>query len=217
MALPFTRDQFLDVFAGYNESLWPIAIAIWLLTATAFAALERDRAQASAMSALLALQWAWSALAYHVAFFTRINQAAWLFAVLFLIEAALLAWYGIGRRQLTFALGHSFRAHVARALIAYALIYPALVWMDGHVYPRMPTFGLPCPTTILTIGFLLAADGRAPRAVTVIPVLWAAIGGSAALYLGIDAHFTLWIAGIGLTIDAALPRTRRVSGTPVAA
>src|SRR5688572_3985311 len=39
------------------------------------------------LSALLAWHWAWSAVAYHMAFFTRINPAAWPFAALFLVFA----------------------------------------------------------------------------------------------------------------------------------
>ena len=41
--------------------------------------------------------WAWSALAYHAAFFTRINPAAWLFAALFLVQATAFFWSGVVR------------------------------------------------------------------------------------------------------------------------
>jgi hypothetical protein len=39
-----------------------------------------------------ASQAAWSAVAYHIMFFTRINPAAWLFAAIFLLQAAQLRW-----------------------------------------------------------------------------------------------------------------------------
>lgn len=33
-------------------------------------------------------------------------------------------------------------------LMLYAMmIYPALGYFLGHVYPKAPTFGVPCPTT----------------------------------------------------------------------
>ena len=32
MRLPFTHDQFLDVFAAYHRLLWPVAALLWLLT-----------------------------------------------------------------------------------------------------------------------------------------------------------------------------------------
>src|SRR4029077_11640490 len=30
MRLPFTKDQFFDVFAAYNGALWPAVVALWL-------------------------------------------------------------------------------------------------------------------------------------------------------------------------------------------
>jgi hypothetical protein len=67
--------------------------------------------------------------------------------------------------------------------------------------PRLPTFGVPCPTTILTIGFLLATDRLLPRSVAVVPLVWAFIGGSAAFLLGVRADAMLLAAGIVLAID----------------
>ena len=30
MQLPFTEEQFFDLFAAYNEALWPALIALWI-------------------------------------------------------------------------------------------------------------------------------------------------------------------------------------------
>ena len=79
MSLPFSRDAFFAVFAAYNETLWPFAVVLWLLTASAFWLLVRDRARPGFISGLLAIHWAWAGLAYHAAFFSRINPAAWVF------------------------------------------------------------------------------------------------------------------------------------------
>lgn len=201
MTLPFTRDQFLDVFAEYNEALWPVAIALWVLTAVAFVSLWRSRAEGRAISFLLALHWLWTAVAYHAAFFSAINPAAMLFAALFLIESGLIAWYGLLRQDLSFTFRQGARPG-ARLLVAYALLYPAIVWSDGFVYPWMPTFGVPCPTTILTIGFLLAADRPIPRPVIAVPMIWSAVSGSAAFVLGVHADLILPVAGIFLAIHA---------------
>ena len=38
MRLPFTHDEFLDVFGAYNTLLWPLEVILWLLTATVLAA-----------------------------------------------------------------------------------------------------------------------------------------------------------------------------------
>jgi hypothetical protein len=57
---------------------------------------------------------------------------------------------------------------------------------------------VPCPTTILTIGFLLAGGAPVPVAVALIPILWAFVGGSAAFLLGMRADLMLLAAGIAL-------------------
>jgi hypothetical protein len=87
MQLPFTREQFFDLFIAYNEALWPAALALWVGSAAIAWRLLARRPNDRWISALLVFHWAWSALAYHVAFFTRINPAAWLFAVLFIGQA----------------------------------------------------------------------------------------------------------------------------------
>ena len=77
-----------------------------------------------AVSALLVGHWAWSALAYHVAFFTRINPAAWLFAALFIAQAVLFFRVGVVQRRLSFAPWGNVWAPLAWGLIAYAGLSP---------------------------------------------------------------------------------------------
>ncbi|HZD54130.1 MAG TPA: DUF6064 family protein, partial [Woeseiaceae bacterium] len=42
-------------------------------------------------------------------------------------------------------------------MIVYALSYPLLAMAGVHARPRTPTFGVPCPTTLMTVGYLLMA------------------------------------------------------------
>lgn len=202
MTLPFTSDEFFDVLAAYNQRLWPYALGLWLLTLCAVVAMSRVKPRRPwLMPAVLALHWAWSALAYHAAFFSTINPAAWLFAVLFLVEAGLLFWYGVVGRRPQPPGGFSVREALSWALIVYALFYPAIALADGRMFPRLPTFGVPCPTTILTIGFFLWAGRSLPRVVAVIPIMWAFVGGSAAFLFGVHADLMLIAAGIILALD----------------
>ena len=69
----------------------------------------------------------------------------------------------------------------------------------GHAFPRGPTFGVPYPTTLLTIGWLFAADPPWPKVLALIPIGWAVVGGSAAVLFGVRADLMLWAAGIALT------------------
>ena len=88
------------------------------------------------------------------------------------------------------------------------MLYPAIVRAEGHAFPRLPTFGVPCPTAILTIGFLLAAGRSLPRVVAVIPLVWAFIAGSSAFLLGVRADLMLLAAGTALAVAMIWPKGR---------
>jgi len=159
MKLPFSHEQFLDVFAAYNRLLWPVAVLLWLATLLALVSWwRRGAASSPVLAGLLAIHWAWSGIAYHFAFFRAINPAAIAFATVFVAQAVLLAWMGVLRRRLVFSPSRSGWGLFGVALAVYALAYPGMGLLTGLSYPRMPTFGVPCPTTILTAG-LLALQG----------------------------------------------------------
>ena len=123
MQLPFTKEQFFDLLAAYNVGLWPALLALWIASVLVSVLLLSSRRPPDRwISALLAAHWAWSAMAYHVAFFTRINQAAWGFAALFLLQAAVFFWAGVVHGRLSFAPWRNAWAPVAWGLVAYSRI-----------------------------------------------------------------------------------------------
>jgi hypothetical protein len=129
----------------------------------------------------------------------RSNPAAWLFAAAFVINAVLL----LAVRpfdSLSTARRGSTRHAISTLLMVYALLYPAVAWADGFVYPRMPTFGVPCPTTVLTIGFLLAVSSRS-FLLCAIPIAWSVVGGSAAWLFGVRADIALPAAAALVAVD----------------
>ncbi len=196
MTLPFTHEQFLEVFGAYNRALWPAALLLWLLSVGALVAtLLRGAAASRYCVALLSVHWAWAGVAYHLVMFRSINPAATLFGALFVLESALLAWRGwSGRLQL--AAPSSAWGRVGVAVIAYGLLYPVLGLLLGLSYPRYPSFGVPCPTTIVTVGFLLLGSRHEARWLGVIPLAWSVVGGSAAIAMSVRADFGLMVAGV---------------------
>jgi hypothetical protein len=210
MQLPFTREQFFDLFAAYNATLWPGVLALWIVSVLVAVLLftRSRRASYRVVGTLLAVHWAWSALAYHVAFFTSINPAAWFFAALFLVEAVLFVWWGTMRGTLRFAAGSSAWAPVAWVLVAYSLFYPAINAAQHGTFVRIPAFGVPCPTTIFTAGLLMLATPRI-WALTIVPIVWSAIGGSAASLLGVRADYALPVAGVALVLSLMFPKGHR--------
>lgn len=199
---PFSRDDFFGVFVRYNESMWPLPLLLVAIgLAIAVVASSAPRRSRRLMATLAAL-WAYMAIAYHLAFLTSLTPAALLFAALFLAEAALLAWHGLHTRRLHLAvpLDRTSRL-VGAALVAYALVgYPAVAELAGHRYPAMPTFGLPCPTTIFTFGVLAWCVRPVPRSVLVVPLVWTLVAMSAAIAFAIVEDFALPIAAVATLI-----------------
>ena len=150
-----------------------------------------------AVSAILALLWVWLGAAYHVAFFARINPVAYGFGALSIVGGLLFAWHGVIHRRFEFAFGRSVRTALGIVLLAFALVaYPVWSTLAGHGYPELPTFGLPCPTTIFTIGVLALASGTNLRAVLAVPILWSLVGSQAAFLLDVKPDLGLLVAGV---------------------
>ena len=198
MDLPFTKGEFFALFGRYNVDVWPAQVALQVMALAVLALVWRGRpSHGRWVAGALALLWAWMAVAYHFAYFTAINPAAWAFGAVSLLGALLLAWIGVVRGRLEFARRGDLRGWTGGALVLFALlVYPLLGWAMGHRYPEVPTFGLPCPTTIFTIGTLLFARGAVPRSLLVVPVLWSAVGSSAAFTLGVYQDLGLLVAGV---------------------
>ena len=207
MNLPFTVEQFFGVFAGYNEAVWPMQVILHILAVVVIVLLFRTRRYGDRLiSAVLSFFWAWMAVAYHFAFFTAINPGAWLFGLFFLAGALWFVWLGVLRSKLRFSVRGGIRAWVGGLLILFALIiYPFLGYLAGHRYPAMPTFGLPCPTTIFTIGVLTFMLPPFPRSAFVVPVLWSAVGSLAAIRLGVPQDYGLLVAGVIGAVAAFFP------------
>ena len=198
MSLPFTADQFFDVFRQYNTSVWPVQLLLVALAVCATVlALRPTRRSGRIVAIYLAAQWCWTGVVYHWWFFSRVNPAATLFAGIWVLGAVAFATSAGGSRALSFRTASAWRLGLGGSLVAYALVvYPLLGFLDGRTYPAAPTFGAPCPVVIFTFGLLWLARSPLPVWVVLAPVAWAAIGSSAAFTLGIHEDLGLLVAGI---------------------
>jgi hypothetical protein len=206
MQVPFTVEQFFGVFREYNEAVWPAQLLLLgLALAALIAALVPRSWSGIVVSLILAFLWAWLAVAYHFLFFSRINPLAYVFGGVSLAGALVLGWQGAIRRRLRFRWAGDVRAMIGVILVVFALVvYPLWSWFAGHRYPAMPTFGLPCPTTIFTLGVLAFLAKPYPRSPFVVPILWCTVGAQAAILLGVPQDFALVVAGlVGLALAAA--------------
>ena len=198
MEIPFTAQQFFGVFADYNTTLWPAQVILTGMALAAMVLVFVPRCwSGAAVSAILAALWVWIAAAYHLAFFTTISPPAYAFAAMSMAGAAVFFWQGVVRRRLEFRWVLSAQTLAGVVLIVFALlIYPLWAWLAGHRYPAFATFGLPCPTTIFTIGLLAFAVVPFPRSPLVVPVLWCFVGAQAAFLLSVPQDLGLVVAGV---------------------
>jgi hypothetical protein len=213
--LPFTRAQFLDVFAQYNLGVWPAQIAAYAMGVCMVILLLRPSRRASRVTgAGLAAMWIWTGVAYHGLFFSHINKAALAFGALFVLQGLLLFHAAAIRGQLRFGIPVGSVSWAGWALLLYAVVlYPLAGLWAGHRYPELPMFGItPCPLTLFTFGLLLLTVAPVPRSLLVIPFLWSLVGGSAALLLGIPQDWPLLFSGVAIPMLLLRDRARRRSG-----
>ncbi len=192
---PFTVSQFLEVFADYNTSVFPVQIIFYAVAL--FIVISAYLKKYSLFSMLAAsFFWLWMGAIYHIAFFSSINKAAYVFGAFFIVQALLVLFYAF-RKNISFAFKPDLYGIAGLLMIVYALfVYPVIGHLAGHSYPQSPTLGLPCPTTIFTFGLFLWSDKKFPLTLLVIPFLWSIIGFTAALNFGIKEDIGLLISGI---------------------
>ena len=194
--LPFTTEEFLRVFEKYNLIVWPMQIVLALLALLAiFLTIMRRFYSRAFILYILSFFWLWMGIVYQLLFFSAINKAAYVFGSLFIVQGVLFFITSV-KRKFSFQFGNDIYSLASTILIVFPLvIYPLIGYFNGHSYPSSPTFGLPCPTAIFTLGILMVAD-RCPIYLLIIPVIWSVIGFGAALSLGIKEDMGLLLAGI---------------------
>lgn len=213
--IPFTRDQFFGAFSAYNQGVWPAQIALLLAAVAATTVAWRRAPSGHFVAAVLSLLWVWMSAAYHVAFLVDVTPAAYVFGALFALQGGAIAWYGIrtGRLEIARPSDRTSRM-LGWVLVIYAIVlYPLIGLLAGHRYPAMPTFGLPCPTTVFTLGLFAWSTRPIPWALLVVPLGWSAVATSAALALGVVEDLMLPVAAAAVAIDQL--RRNRLSSAPV--
>lgn len=198
LELPFTQDQFLNVFRDYNNAIWPVQVFTYLAGILTIFLTNQNRPFTNKIISLaLGVFWLWMGVCYHILFFSDINTAAYFFGGLFLIQGLLFLITGFITTTLEFHFRSNWYGALGGLFIFYALIiYPIWGTSIGHEYPFAPIFGVaPCPTAIFTFGLLLWSTPKLPLWLLIIPGLWALIGFVMAIQLAMPEDFVLLAAG----------------------
>jgi hypothetical protein len=204
--LPFSVEQFFEVFSAYNRAIWPVPIVAYVIGVAALGFLYRNGRFADGVTTVvLGTMWLWTGAAYHWLHFASINPAAWWFGIAFVLQGFVLFFAAVTQR-LAFGRTDGVRGIVGLALIGYStVIYPVIGMWSGHRYPAMPMFGVtPCSMTIFTFGCLLLTTKPVPWWVLAIPVVWSIIGGSAAFLLNVPQDWILLFSGVLTVLSLAI-------------
>ena len=179
--LLFSPRTYERLFELYNAAIWPaqivalgFGVAIWGLLTRVSAAGARW------IAGILAGAWLWVAIAFQMSRYARINWAATYFGWAFVLEAALLLWFGVIRARLKFARRKDGVGWLGLGLLLFALwAQPLTGLLLGRSWRRLELFGVtPDPTVIATLGLFLLARDEGCRLLIVVPVIWCAVSGA---------------------------------------
>jgi hypothetical protein len=198
--LPFTAEQFFDVFGSYNRDLpwaWLILSSVGL--AGIGSALTASRTGTKATLLILAVLWGWAGLVYHIGYFSEINTVAVAFGICFCIESLFLIIWVFRSNLPLMSIPNDIFGIGGVLFVTFALFfYPIINNLVGHSFPRTPTFGLPCPLVIFTTGVLFWSKKPVPIMIMAIPAFWSIIGSTAAFLFGVWPDLSLVVALIAI-------------------
>lgn len=211
--LPFTKDVFFRLLTHYNTAIWPAQIvALALGIVVVLLVFKPRRGSDRFIAAVLAGAWIWTGVVYHMMYLATINWAAWASGVLFVCQGGLIAWTGALRGGITFRAGRGGTSRVGLSLVALALLaYPLAGPLTDLGWGQAPVAGIASgPTTLVTLGLLLLADGRIPIRLLLIPVLWSLVASASAWLLRLPHDLILPVAAIA-AFWLALMSNRRLA------
>jgi hypothetical protein len=197
MKTPFTTEQFFEVFEKYNTSVFPMQLVFFLLAIGSFLFFNSKTPKKDFyIGAFLGMIWLWMGIVYHILFFSVINNAAFLFGGVFILQGIFILYHTFTGR-LIFSFYKSPKAITGYFLLIFSLIiYPLIGYISNGSYSKVISIGLPCPTTIYTFGIFLLTEKRFAKYLLIIPSGWAVIGLGAAFNFGVYQDLLLPLAAI---------------------
>jgi len=179
-----TGEQLLEVFAAYNQQIWPVQILAYILAIGAvMLAFKKVRWGSPLILAVLAFFWLWVALLFWLPSTAQGFTIGYAFLALFLIEGLLLLYQTI-KLKITFGTSKQVYTIAGLVMVFYTMIgYPLIGLLIGHRYPYTALIGLfPCPLALFTFGMLLLSGSIIPISLLLIPSFW---GLSAVMWISI--------------------------------
>lgn len=192
--LPFSAEVYHAMTAQYHAQVWPAHLIGLGLMLGALGLVARGTAAGRLPRVILALAWLWTGVVFHGLVFSGISFFAPAAALVFVIQAALLAWRG----RVDYGAARGLIAWCGLTLTALAVLGAPLIGrLAGLPWTEAPLAGTsPTPTAVATIGLLLTAPRASPWLLPA-PALWLGAAGWAAWALDDPASLILPVAGLG--------------------
>lgn len=201
MNISLTLDQMLSVFEAYNTATLPLqVIACVVIIIAVILTIRPLRSSGKIIPAILSVIWLWTGIVFCIIYWAKIFTPSYAYAALFIIQGIIFL-ICIFRPKLSFRFKPDIYSLLGILFIIYAMVgYPVIGYFLGHVYPGSVSLILaPCPTVVLTFGFLLLTDKKFPRYILIIPLLWS-ICGIMPVIMGILEDIGLITSGVLSTI-----------------
>ncbi|SFN80150.1 DUF6064 family protein [Salegentibacter flavus] len=198
MKIPFTTEQFFEIIEKYNLAVFPVQLIILLLGILSVIILHSNiNSKNKLIGGFLGVLWIWIGIAYHFTFFTEINKAAYVFGGFFVLQGLIFLIETFSRKKLEFEFNGKITDYIAYFFIVFAIvIYPVLIYFLENSLEKIITLGLPCPSTILTFGFLMLTKPKLSKYIVTIPVLWTIVGTSAAFNFGVYPDYIMALSAL---------------------
>lgn len=213
MKLPFTTEQFFNVIEEYNVTIFPVQwIILGLGVFCLFLLHSSSPARNKLIGTFIGALWIWTGLVYHLIFFTAINKAAYVFGGIFIFQGLLILFNTFQKSRLNFNFEQKTRGYIGYFFVLYGLIiYPIVSYFVEGSLERTILIGLPCPSTIVTFGLFILTSKAFPKYLLIIPTLWAIVGLSAAINIGVVQDVMIMISALTAVIVLAGRKTISVS------
>lgn len=211
MKTPFTIEEFFQVFENYNTMIFPIQLVLLAIGIIAVLFIHsKSEYRHQMITVVLGFLWIWTGFVYHILSFSIINKAAYIFGAIFILQGVFF-FIELTRKKLEFTFDRSTKDYIGYFFIIFGLIiYPAISYFSAGELSGTISLGLPCPTTIMTFGFLMLTSRVFPKYHLIIPTLWAIIGTGAAVNFGVYQDYLMLLAAI--VANVYLLRRKRIGG-----
>jgi hypothetical protein len=169
-----STEQFWTQVRVYNETMWPIVMALTIAAIfLTYRLFRRPGAKTDAwLKAFLGFAFAWNGIVFFL-IYVRNPISTFIGAPLFIIVAVVFALDIVTKRTHFRPPGTVWKRALTLFWIGLVFLYPLIGWPLGHEYPQtlLPLF--PCPLTVFAIALIAAAAPDVDKKTFILLLPWA--------------------------------------------